>query len=204
MKKLYLYGAGDHGKMVLSMASSLGVEIETIYDDNPSEDRFNYIVIERVSPLTEIKSPIVITIGDNSLRAEISKRLEQLNLNFENVIHPSAIISSEVWIGRGVMISPGAIIQNGSHIGNHSIINTGAIIDHDCEISDYVHVAPGTTLCGKVKVGEGSLIGAGSTVIPGVKIGKWSIVGAGSVVLNDIPDRVVAFGSPAKIHRNLE
>ena len=46
--------------------------------------------------------------------------------------------------------------------------------------------------------------GMGTNVIDGVKIGKNSIIGAGSLVTKDIPDNVVAYGSPCKIIRDNE
>ena len=81
----------------------------------------------------------------------------------------------------------------------HCIVNTGAAIDHECVLEDYVHVSPHATLCGNVHVGEGTWIGAGSVINPGVRIGKWTIIGSGSVVCKDIPDGVVAYGSPCRI-----
>jgi maltose O-acetyltransferase len=39
----------------------------------------------------------------------------------------------------------------------------------------------------------------GTNILHQVKIGKNTIIGAGSVVTKDIPDNVVAYGSPCKI-----
>jgi acetyltransferase-like isoleucine patch superfamily enzyme len=36
-----------------------------------------------------------------------------------------------------------------------------------------------------------------------VRIGKATVIGAGSLVLNDIPDDVLAYGSPARLVRSL-
>lgn len=40
-------------------------------------------------------------------------------------------------------------------------------------------------------------------VLPGVTIGENSVIGAGSVVTKDIPENVVAFGSPCKVYREI-
>ena len=37
--------------------------------------------------------------------------------------------------------------------------------------------------------------------MPGVTIGKNSVIGAGSVVTRDIPENVVAFGTPCRVIR---
>jgi acetyltransferase-like isoleucine patch superfamily enzyme len=44
----------------------------------------------------------------------------------------------------------------------------------------------------------------GVNIIDGIKVGKNTIIGAGSVVTRDIPDNVVAYGSPCKIIRDNE
>lgn len=52
-----------------------------------------------------------------------------------------------------------------------------------------------------VRIGERCFIGGGSVILPGVKIGNEVIVGAGSVVFDDVPDRCIVAGNPARILR---
>ncbi|UOQ49805.1 hypothetical protein MUN88_06950 [Gracilibacillus caseinilyticus] len=40
-------------------------------------------------------------------------------------------------------------------------------------------------------------------IIPGVRIGANTVIGAGSVVTKDIPDNVIAIGSPCKVMRKI-
>jgi acetyltransferase-like isoleucine patch superfamily enzyme len=42
----------------------------------------------------------------------------------------------------------------------------------------------------------------GTNILNQVKIGKNTIIGSGSVVTKDIPDNVVAYGSPCKVIRD--
>ncbi len=49
----------------------------------------------------------------------------------------------------------------------------------------------------KVTIGANSFFGDKATVM--ANVGRCSIIGAGSVVVKDIPDYVVAVGSPAKV-----
>ena len=51
---------------------------------------------------------------------------------------------------------------------------------------------------------ENVWLGGGCTILPGVTIGKNSVIGAGSVVTNDIADKVVAVGNPARIREQLD
>ena len=56
---------------------------------------------------------------------------------------------------------------------------------------------------GPIKIGKNARIGAYSVVLPGVTIGEGSIIGANSLVSEDIPPFSIAFGSPAKVVREL-
>ena len=47
-------------------------------------------------------------------------------------------------------------------------------------------------------------VGAGATVIQGKVIGEQSIIGAGATVITDIPDEIVAIGTPAKVIKAIE
>jgi len=52
-----------------------------------------------------------------------------------------------------------------------------------------------------IRVGSDVWIGGGTVVLPGAEIGSGVVIGAGSVVVGKIPDNVVAFGNPCKVHR---
>ncbi|WP_267406758.1 MULTISPECIES: sugar O-acetyltransferase [unclassified Chryseobacterium] len=55
-----------------------------------------------------------------------------------------------------------------------------------------------------ITVGDNVWFGGNVVVISGVKIGNNSVIGAGSVVTKDIPDNVLAVGSPCKVIKNIE
>jgi sugar O-acyltransferase (sialic acid O-acetyltransferase NeuD family) len=195
--KLWLLGVGGHSKVIVDMAMLSGYSLQGLYDDNPITHNHEFHGLKVCGPINLMTSGSgIIAIGDNVIRKKISCKLP--NVNWETVIHPSAIISKDVEIGMGTVVMAGVVIQPGVRIGNHCIINTGACIDHDCQISDFVHIGPNTSLAGGVEVGEGTLIGIGSSIIPNIKIGQWSMIGAGSVVLHDQPDYCTVVGSPAR------
>ena len=54
-----------------------------------------------------------------------------------------------------------------------------------------------------IGIGDDVWLGGGAIVNPGVTIGSGTTVGAGSVVTRDLPDRVFAAGSPARVIREL-
>jgi sugar O-acyltransferase (sialic acid O-acetyltransferase NeuD family) len=194
---MYLYGTGGHAKVVIDILVDNNIPVDGLYDDDSSIDK---LMGYRVFCANEIKGPLIVSIGSNSIRKKIAESLDVL---FGTAIHSSAIISSNASVSEGSVVMQGAIIQSCSTVGKHCIINTGASVDHDCRIEDYVHISPHAALCGNVEIGEGSWIAAGSVIIPGIKIGRWSIVGAGSVVTKDIPDHVLAIGNRCEIIKNI-
>lgn len=197
MKKVYLFGAGGHAKVILDILQLNGISVESLYDDNKAIKDFMGIPVSQ-----EIKSPLIISIGNNEIRKKIVTDFPEIT--YDKAISKHALVSESASIGEGTVIMQGAIVQSCSKIRRHVIINTGATVDHDCNIHDFVHIAPGVNLCGGVTVGEGTLIGAGSVAIPGITIGSWCTIGAGSVITSDIPDNVVAAGTPCKVIKYLE
>ena len=199
MNQVYLYGAGGHAKVVLDILKSNDIIVPEIFDDNLDINSFLGIPVSHA----DIHTPLIISIGNNSIRRNIAERFNTSSIYSPAIRSKQAIVSDSVVMGEGTVVMQDTVIQSSAKIGKHCIINTKASIDHDCLIGDYVHIAPGTILCGNVEIGEGSLIGAGTTIIPGIKIGKWTVIGPGSVVVKDIPDGVIAFGSPCKTIKTL-
>jgi sugar O-acyltransferase (sialic acid O-acetyltransferase NeuD family) len=138
------------------------------------------------------------SVGSTGVRAALFKHFRSLGYRFSTVIHPTAIIASDVVVEEGAQIMAGAVIQTGCRIGFNSIINTRASIDHDCVIGADAHLAPGVVLSGNVNVCRGVHIGTGAIVIQGINICQNSIVGAGSAVLRDVAEGVTVFGVPAR------
>lgn len=122
---------------------------------------------------------------------------------FVNIIHDGLEISKMSKIGRGVLINSKVSIAAHTTIGDFVSINRHVSIGHHTIIEDYCSINPGVNIAGNVTIGEGTTIGMGTNILHTVKIGKNSIIGAGSVVTKDIPDNVVAYGSPCKIIRNI-
>ena len=145
----------------------------------------------------------IVAIGDNWSRARIVTRIRELQSNFQflTAIHPSACVARDVHVGDGTVVMAGAVVNVGSSIGPFCILNTCCSVDHDCILGEYSSLAPGVVTGGQVVVGAFSAFGIGATAIHKVQIGEHTVVGAGATVLKDVPDRVVVYGTPARIIR---
>jgi acetyltransferase-like isoleucine patch superfamily enzyme len=56
----------------------------------------------------------------------------------------------------------------------------------------------------KPRAVQNVFIGANSTILHGVKIGEESLVAACSLVIDDVPERTVVGGVPAKVLKRLK
>ncbi len=186
---LYIYGNGGHAKVVADIARANGYDNLIFLDDN-SDMKFN-------SNLP--KHPIIIAIGNALIRQKLQNLVLSSGFKLITLIHPTAVIGSDVTIGNGSAVMPGAIINAKSTIGNGVIINSGAIIEHECTIGDFAHICPGVAIAGGSLVGERSWIGIGSSVIQNITIKPDITIGAGSVVVKDILEGSLAYGNPCKV-----
>lgn len=204
-EEILVFGASGHAKVVIDIIEKQGLfEISCIVDDNLTlkGGAFEgYSIIGDKDDLMALAARprnVVVAIGSNGARREVAAWLEDQGFALMAVIHPSAQLGREVFVGPGSVVMANAVINSAARIGKNSIINTGASIDHDCILGENVHVAPGATLCGTVTVGNDSFVGAGATVIPNLILGEKVTVGAGAVVIRNIPDGVTVVGNPAK------
>lgn len=86
--------------------------------------------------------------------------------------------------------------------GNNVHVASGVgFINHDVSVFMLRHMEPDTEFkarVGEITVGNNVFIGSNSILLYGVHIGNNVVIGAGSIVTKDIPDGVVAVGSPCK------
>ena len=93
-------------------------------------------------------------------------------------------------------------------IGDNTTISFEvAFITHDAATRVIRHLPngnPETVIYGTIEVGKNCFIGARTTLLPNVKIGDNTIIGACSLVNRDIPNNVVAAGSPCRVICSLD
>lgn len=195
--KLLIIGAGCHGRVVADLAKATGKYKEIAFLDDAKIKDFKYPILGNVSYASEVSDSyeIIVAIGNNDIRKKI---MNKLDVKFATLIHPNAIIGSDVSIGSGTVIMPGVIINTEAKIGAGVILNTAASVDHDCTVGDFSHVAVGAHLCGTVCMGEKNWIGAGATVLNNIDICDECMIGAGAVVVKNIEESGTYLGIPAR------
>lgn len=129
-------------------------------------------------------------------------------------------------VGDGVVVVPRLQCSYGFnvHLGDAVFVNANAFLMDDAPITigASTRVGPGAQLmtalhpvddhrrrregwerAAPIVIEDNVWLGASVTVGPGVRIGRNTVIGAGSVVLHDLPDHVVAAGTPATVVRPL-
>ena len=108
-----------------------------------------------------------------------------------------------IHLGKGVFINSGCKFQDQGGIN----IGDGALIGHNTVLATLNHgLLPEERhdlIPKPINIGKNVWIGSNSTILPGVTIGDNAVIGAGSVVTKDIPENMIAVGSPAKVIRSI-
>ena len=196
--RLIIIGAGGHGKVIADTAVKNKYTDISFLDDNATGDCLGFPIIGTTAEIEKYndgKTDFVIAVGNNAIRKRIA---EKYDVNWVALIHPSAVIGTNVKIGKGTVIMAGAVLNSCATVGNHCIVNTCAVVEHDNVIEDYVHISPKAALGGTVHIGVGTHIGIGASVKNNINICENCSIGAGAVVVKDIIESAVYIGVPAK------
>lgn len=143
------------------------------------------------------------------------------------IIRSGTIIYCDVMIGNKFQSGHNVVIRECTYIGDNVSIGTSTIIEGNSilgsriNIQSMVYIPTGTCIGSDVFIGpnvvftndkyppsgklrapiiqKNAAIGANSTLLPGICVGEGSLIAAGSVVTKDVPDNMMAIGSPAEI-----
>ena len=108
-----------------------------------------------------------------------------------------------IHLGKGIFINAGCKFQDqgGIYIGDGTLIGHNTVLatlNHGLLPEEWHDLIPKP-----IHIGRNVWIGSGSMVLSGVTIGDNAVIGAGSVVTKDIPENMIAVGSPAKVIRSI-
>ncbi len=208
-QNIIIFGGGSHARCIIDIIETSDVfTIIGIIDSIAAigDSIANYKVIGRQQDLQVLVEKYdidggIIALGDNYSRMVLQNEIvnQIATFNFVNVIHPNAIVSHSAQIGCGNVFMAGTIINVGAVIRNHCIINTGSQLEHFSIMEDYSSLSAGVITGGFVHLKSFSAVALGVTIFDRVSIGMNAVIGSGSLVTKDVPDNVVAYGSPARV-----
>lgn len=138
----------------------------------------------------------------NSKRAVFSAFQSSMGIvaaQYQTLSHPSAIFSATSELSSGVILNPAVVLAPFTKLEEIVTVGRSVSIGHHTSVGEFTTIHPGVNIAGHCRLGRNVTIGMGSNIADSLSIGDNSIIGAGSLVLNDIPENVVATGTPAKV-----
>lgn len=208
MKSLYIIGAGGFSKQVVEIVEKMNeqqprYQIEGLIDDDPhlsGQNILGYPVAGNREKLKQIASrksiSAVVAISATRVRRRIVSQFPEID--WVNLVHPSAVISRTLTMGTGNIICAGTIINPDCTIHKHCHINIGCTLGHDVTLENYATLMPGCHLSGNVCLRQHTTIGTGASILPGLSTGRNTIIGAGSVLVKSAKPNSVYTGIPAR------
>jgi len=200
-----IVGGGGHATVALEVLRCMSRDVVGYLSPVASKDGCGGIAFlgddDEIRHYSSEKVCLVNGVGSvksQNNRVKVFNKFKRLGYDFATVVHPSAVVASDVKLGEGCQVMAGVVLQPGVCCGENVVVNTKAGVDHHCSIGAHSHLSVGATLSGHVCVGERAHLGVGCIVIQGVTIGREAVVGAGSVVIRDVPDFLTVVGVPAR------
>lgn len=207
-KKIAIVGAGGFGQEVFciwrEMLNSKNEPFDFLgfFDDdvNKKENSFGK-VLGKVSDLNKYDShlEIGIAIGNSNYIENIFNQIQNPNISFPNIIHPSVQFYNfeSVRLKNGNIISPYVLISCNVRIGHFNIINSRVSLAHDVTVGDYNIFSPNTQINGNVTIKDKTFFGFNSGIIQNKFVESESIIGAGAIMLRDAKEKGTYIGNPA-------
>lgn len=210
MKKLIIVGAGGFGRSIYHIATeSVGYkstfEIKGFLDDNTAAlNGFTGYpsVIDTPSNYNIANDDVFIcSIGNVHSKKQVVEALRYKGASFISLIHKSANIGYQAFIGEGSIIGINTIIDANATVNDFCLIQSGSVIGHDAVIGKYCRIDCNVICVGGVIIGDEVTIHSSAIINHNVTVGKAATVGAGSFVIRKVKEKTTVMGSPAILMR---
>ena len=206
-KPLVIIGSGGHACCMLDVARLAGFRVIGFIDRTRGEgELINGLPILGGDELLRDEAFIhshgfAVGIGNPRARRRYGELLLHREADCPAIVNPSSFVSPHASLGRGVLLMGMNAVNHGARLDDFVALDWQVTIGHGAHLGMAVFAGPGSRVAGDVSCGQEAYLGLGCQVIEQVRIGRESLVGAGSTVTRDIPDAVVAVGSPARVVR---
>lgn len=152
-----------------------------------------------VGPQVSIGERVIIhagaKIGADGFSYELTSTGERLK--FPQVA--GVVIEDDVEIGANTCIDRGALSP--TCIGKGTKIDNLTHIAHNVQVGQHCIIVAEVFIGGSTTIGSYTWVGPQACVRDQIRVGRNVLIGMGAVVTKDVPDNVVALGSPAKVVR---
>jgi len=206
-KKLIIVGAGGCGREVLQWALAAMPyqsewHIAGFLDDNPEALKgyeTGYALLGAVSSWQPQSDEVfVCAIGSPGVKKRVALSLEERGARFATIIHPTAILATTAFLGKGVVLSPFSTVSADAVIGDHAFLNLNTSIGHDAKVGSYSTLSSYVDVTGYVKIGDSVFVGSHVAIVPKVSVGDGAFLCAGSIIMTHVKQGQKMLGNPAR------
>ncbi|MET0026486.1 MAG: NeuD/PglB/VioB family sugar acetyltransferase [Candidatus Thiodiazotropha sp.] len=206
-KSLVIIGSGGHAGCLRDIARLAGIQVMGFVDrTRPAGTPVLDLSILGGDELLQDESFIArhlfaIGIGHPLARRRYGEWLQKQGAELPAIINPSSFVSPHAELGQGVLLMGMNAVNHGACIGDFAALDWQVTVGHGADLGKALFAGPGSRVAGDVVCGSETYLGLGCQVIEKVQIGKGCLIGAGATVIRDLPDHVLAVGSPARVIR---
>lgn len=156
---------------------------------------------------SEIMGNGMLVLNSNTIRRNKRSTIVRLDENSKVFVNGkfNFYYGSDVIVFAGGYLSLGSGYINSDtkiRCANSITIGDDVAISHNVTILDSdFHNIEGVENSAPVKIGDHVWIGTKVTILKGVSIGNGAIIAAGAVVTDNVPEKVLVAGVPAKVIR---
>jgi len=211
MKEIFLLGVGRNTPVFIELAEQCNYKVLGLYhfnEERTGETDHGFLILGSFNDLFSKESLLdfnfLLTMGDISIRAELSEKIRSKGGFLPTLIHPTALISRFSKIDDGVCIGAFSNIQADTHLYQDTVVLSGVNISHNNTIGKGCFIAGGATIGAGTKLEDFVFIGQGVLTISlkVESIGSYAYICAGSLVTKSVSQFDIVAGSPAKRFKN--
>ncbi|MCE3006735.1 MAG: hypothetical protein LW884_00075 [Bacteroidetes bacterium] len=210
MKPLYLYGAGQHGRVLLEAARLLWPQRVYFFVDADASLWGGRVdktpVLSEEDALQSAEAPeVVLGIGHNTTRLALMRRLATAGCQFPALVHPRAQVAASARLQAGCVVLPGAVVHSRVRCGDACLIHPNAVVEHDCVLAAGVQVGGLSYIGAECQLGEATFVGAGCTLLPRLQLAPQTVLGAASLLTQTVEaEYELWYGHPAQFQRRVD
>lgn len=180
MKDIVVINSGGLGRELICLIEKINEKekiwnIKGFVDENEElhdKEINGYKVLKNLDWLMNQELYVVNAIENPSERKKVSERLDKSKNSFPILIHPSVEFSEYVDIGEGTVICSGCVITTNIEIGRNVIIGPLSTISYDAKIGNYTTIKAGANISSEVTIKDCVYIGTGQVVAEDIGEGK--------------------------------
>jgi UDP-3-O-[3-hydroxymyristoyl] glucosamine N-acyltransferase len=169
---IHVLGSGGFAKEFVSdIRNNSQYRVAGVWSDVPfNNDHYSEFyrgtIADAASMLTQ-KDNVIMAIAHSQDKKTILEKMGGPDaVNWINYIASTAVVSPDVTLGKGNIISHFAVLGADAVLEDFVFISAGSMVGHDSRIGKFTTVFPQCLVAGFAHVGEACVIGAQCVIFP--------------------------------------